>query len=124
MRGWDFTVSGIKKRPGVIGTWTNKLVYAELPEGVLDEIKRLTPKSESGRYSARLFQSLSDDIGNPHLKNQLTSIIALMQSADNWDEFIVRFNKVRDRRNEQDLKTDQLILDLTVEDFPEDDVPV
>lgn len=124
MRGWDFTVSGIKKRPGVIGTWTNKLVYAELPEGVLAEIKRLTPKSESGRYSARLFQSLSDDIGNPHLKNQLTSIIALMQSADNWDEFIVRFNKVRDRRNEQDLKTDQLILDLTVEDFPEDDVPV
>ncbi len=31
LNGWDFTVKGIKKRPGVIGTWTNKLVYQQLP---------------------------------------------------------------------------------------------
>lgn len=119
LRGWDFTVSGIKKRPGVIGTWTNKLIYAELPEGVLDEIKRLTPKSDSGKYVAKFFQSLSDDIGNPHLKNQLTSVIVLMQSSDNWEEFITRFNKVRDRKKGNQEST-QLILDLSSEDFPED----
>ena len=39
LNGWDFTVKGIKKRPGVIGTWTNKLVYDELPKGVKDELK-------------------------------------------------------------------------------------
>jgi hypothetical protein len=77
LRGWDFTVSGINKRPGVVGTWTNKLIYAELPEGVLDEIKRLTPKSDSGNYVAKFFQSLSNEIGDPHLKNQLTSVIVL-----------------------------------------------
>lgn len=27
LNGWDYTVRGIKKRPGVIGTWTKKLVY-------------------------------------------------------------------------------------------------
>ena len=119
LRGWDFTVSGIKKRPGVVGTWTNKLIYAELPEGVLDEIKRLTPKSDSGNYVAKFFQSLSDDIGSPHLKNQLTSVIVLMQSSDNWEEFIIRFNKVRDRKKGNQEST-QLILDLSSEDFPED----
>lgn len=119
LRGWNFTVPGIKRRPGVIGTWTNTLVYKELPEGVLDEIKRLTPKTSSGNYAARLFQSLSDDIGNPHLKNQLTSVIALMQSSDTWDEFIDRFNKVRDRKRGNQQST-QLSLDLSAEDFPED----
>jgi hypothetical protein len=119
LRGWDFTVSGINKRPGVVGTWTNKLIYAELPEGVLDEIKRLTPKSDSGNYVAKFFQSLSNEIGDPHLKNQLTSVIVLMQSSDNWEEFIVRFNKVRDRKKGNQEST-QLILDLSSEDFPED----
>nr|WP_255489844.1 P63C domain-containing protein [Dysgonomonas sp. 25] len=28
LKGWDYTVSGIKKRPGVIGTWTKELIYA------------------------------------------------------------------------------------------------
>lgn len=34
---WDFTVNGIKKRPGVVGKWTNTLIYEQLPEGVLKE---------------------------------------------------------------------------------------
>ncbi|MDM1514738.1 P63C domain-containing protein, partial [Myroides odoratimimus] len=42
---WDFTVNGINKRPGVIGKWTNELIYNQLPIGILDELKRKTPKS-------------------------------------------------------------------------------
>ena len=48
LNGWDFTVSGIKKRPGVIGKWTNTLIYNELPAGVLQELKENTPKNHSG----------------------------------------------------------------------------
>lgn len=56
---WDFSVNGIKKRPGVIGSWTNKLIYEQLPKGVLDELKTKTPKSKEGNYTARFFQSLT-----------------------------------------------------------------
>jgi len=45
LNGWDFNVNGIKKRPGVIGTWTKKLIYEELPPGVLEELEKNTPKS-------------------------------------------------------------------------------
>ncbi|HVU54303.1 MAG TPA: P63C domain-containing protein [Puia sp.] len=98
---WDFTVSSIKKRPGVVGIWTNKLIYEQLPPGVLKELKEKTPKSEAGNYTARFFQSLTTDIGNPHLQNQLQSVITLMQVSDNWKHFIQQFNKLVDRRKGQ-----------------------
>lgn len=91
---WDFTLPNIKKRPGVVGTWTNKFVYEQLPPGVLKELKEKTPKSEAGNYTARLFQSLTPDIGNPHLQNQLNSVITLMQVSDNWKHFVQTFNKL------------------------------
>ena len=118
LRGWDFTVSGIKRRPGVVGKWTTKLIYDQLPKGVVDELKKKTPKSESGNYTARLHQSLTSDIGEPHLKSQLDSVITLMEASDSWDEFIRNFNKVVARRqgyHQLDLK-----LELKPEDFPEE----
>ncbi|HZX58977.1 MAG TPA: P63C domain-containing protein [Mucilaginibacter sp.] len=111
LNGWDFTVPNIKKRPGVVGTWTNKIIYEQLPKGVLKELKNNTPKSHSGNYTARFFQSLTPDVGNPHLQNQLNSVITLMQVSDNWKHFIQQFNKLVDRRKGQ--------LELKFEDFEE-----
>lgn len=56
---WDYTVRGINKRPSIIGKWTNKLIYEQLPKGVLEELKVKTPKSPEGNYTARFFQSLT-----------------------------------------------------------------
>lgn len=106
LRKWDYTVAGIKKRPGVVGHWTNKFIYEQLPPGVLEELKKKTPKTESGNYSARFFQSLTEDIGDPHLRSQLQSVITLLQISDTWEEFISKFNKLVDHRN------GQLTLDL------------
>ena len=44
LNGWNFTVSGIKKRPSVIGNWTKTLIYKELPRGVLDELQKESAK--------------------------------------------------------------------------------
>lgn len=101
LRGWDFTVNGIKQRPSVVGKWTNQLVYDQLPDGVLDKLKRKTPKTSSGNYKARFFQSLTEDIGEPSLVAQLTSVISLMQISDDWNEFMINFNKLASRRREQ-----------------------
>lgn len=71
LNGWDFNVRGIKKRPGVIGTWTNKYIYDQLPSGVRKELKARVPKSKAGNDTARMHQMLSDDIGTEHLKDQI-----------------------------------------------------
>ena len=101
LNGWNFTVQDIKKRPGVVGTWTNKLIYEQLPKGILDELKTKTPKSATGNYTARFFQSLTADTGHPHLSAQLNQIIAVMRISDDWKEFIANFNKMVARKNGQ-----------------------
>lgn len=99
LNGWNFTVQDIKKRPGVVGKWTNKIIYDQLPKGILKELKTKTPKSEAGNYTARFFQSLTAETGHPHLSAQLNQVIAIMRISDNWQQFIYHFNKMVDRKN-------------------------
>lgn len=87
LRGWDYNVKNILKRPGVIGTWTNNLVYKQLPTGVLEELKNKTPKDEKGHRKHRYHQLLTEDIGNPHLANQITAVVTLMRASSNWRNF-------------------------------------
>lgn len=101
LNGWDFTVKGIKKRPGVIGTWTNKLVYEELPKGVLEELQENVPKSETGNKTARLHQLLTDDIGNPHLRAQINQIVTLFQLSDDMQHMWSQFEKLKSRQSGQ-----------------------
>ncbi len=101
LNNWEYSVNGIKKRPGVIGTWTNYLIYKQLPKGILEELKEKTPKSESGNYTARFFQSLTPDIGHPALTAQIYKVIGIMSSCHTWTEFKTRFNITVDRANGQ-----------------------
>lgn len=109
LNGWDYTVSSIKKRPGVVGKWTTKLIYEQLPKGVLNELKRITPKTTTGIYKARFHQSLTKDIGHPDLQSQIYKILGIMNVSDNWQNFIRNFNKMVDRKNGvQGLKFEDL----------------
>lgn len=101
LNGWDFTVKGIKKRPGVIGTWTKKLIYEELPNGVLDELQKNVPKSATGNNTIRFHQLLTDDIGSPHLTAQINQIVTLFQLSDNMQHMWQQFEKLRLRQNGQ-----------------------
>lgn len=98
LNGWDFTVNGIKKRPGVIGTWTNKLIYEQLPDGVLKELKRNTPKNSSGKYVAKFHQSLTPDLGDPHLTAQINQMVTLFMLSDNMKDMWNKFEKLRIRQ--------------------------
>ncbi|MFA5345840.1 MAG: P63C domain-containing protein [Candidatus Omnitrophota bacterium] len=89
---WQYNPLSVK-RPGYVGTLTMELVYNQLPPGVADELKKITPKSVSGNYTKRFHQSLSLDIGNEHLKKQLYEVIALMKISPNWRTFKTYFNK-------------------------------
>lgn len=101
LNGWNYTVKGIKKRPGIIGKWTNMFVYDELPNGVLEELKRITPKSECGNRVARYHQYLTTDIGEPNLEKQINKIITLFQVSDNMKQFCQNFYKMKSRQQGQ-----------------------
>lgn len=98
LNAWDYTVSGIKRRPGVIGTWTNKLIYEQLPKGVLKELKNKTPKSKEGNYTARFFQSLTPDTGDPHLTAQLNQIVTLFMLSDTMKDMWGKFERLKVRQ--------------------------
>jgi hypothetical protein len=103
LHGWDYDPTSVK-RPGVVGKFTNTYIYEQLPEGVLEELKRVNPKDEFGRRKTRHHQHLSDNIGNPHLERQLAATTALMRAADDWPQFKRMFAKSFSKQRQDELR--------------------
>jgi hypothetical protein len=86
LKSWTFT-PGSNKRPMMMAKITADLIYSRLAPGVLDELRRLSPKDERGRRKNKLFQWLSPDFGHPTLKNHISGVIYLAKANDDWDIF-------------------------------------
>lgn len=86
LNGWEFTEASIKKRPGVVGKWTNDF-YERLAPGVLAEIQRTVPRDEKGRPKVRYHQMLTEQVGHPKLREFLEGIKALMRISGDWPTF-------------------------------------
>lgn len=87
LRGLQFAPGTTVKRPSYFGHLTNDLVYARLAPGVLAELKRKNPTIRPGYRKHKFFQWLTDDIGDPSLRQHLWSLITLMRAFDEWDDF-------------------------------------
>lgn len=87
LRGWNYAHMGFRKRPGIVGHYTNDIVYERLAPGVLDKLKELNPRDEHGRRPAKHFQWLTEDHGVPELKTHLSGVIALMRASSSWRNF-------------------------------------
>jgi hypothetical protein len=91
LNGWPYEENC--GRPGIVGHWTNNIVYRRLAPGVLDELRRLTPRRESGDFKNKLFQRLTEDFGHPKLREHLTGVIMLMKYSPNWQVFMERLDR-------------------------------
>lgn len=91
LRGWDYYQT--QKKPLLVGKLTNTIVYEKLSKKVLKELRKKNPKNAKGRRQHKLFQWLTDDIGNPHLKAHLQQVIVLMRISPNWDIFLRHLNR-------------------------------
>ncbi len=83
---WEYDPSSCK-RPGVIGTWTNDLVYDRLGPGLREELEDYAGRDEKGRLKHRLHQYLTSNHGIPELQNHMSGLVALMRAASNWKQF-------------------------------------
>ncbi|MGA2781045.1 MAG: P63C domain-containing protein [Smithella sp.] len=100
LRDWQYQPFSVK-RPQYVGTLTNDIVYERLAPGVLDELKRLTPRDEKGRTKQRFFQRLTEDVGHPRLREHLTAVIALMRASTKWEQFYRMLQRALPRYMEQ-----------------------
>jgi len=93
VRGWKYA-PGSNKRNHYIGKLTNELIYKQLPEGVLDDLRKKNPVDpEKKRRKFTHHQFLTEDIGNPHLEKQIVSVTTLLSVSENWAEFARLFCK-------------------------------
>lgn len=92
LNDWAFDNTS-NARPGVVGHWTNIIVYERLAPGVLAELRRKTPRTDGGRLKNRLFQWLTDDIGHPKLREHLAGVTMLMKYSPDWPTFIHRLDR-------------------------------
>jgi hypothetical protein len=91
LNGWEYAENC--GRPGVIGHWTNNIVYKRLAPGVWGELKRLTPRTPSGDFKNKLFQRLTEDFGHPKLREHLTGVVMLMKYSPDWQIFMDRLDR-------------------------------
>lgn len=96
LHSWPYDPESVK-RPGVVGKFTNTYVYEQLPDGVLDELRKKNPQDEHGRRKVRHHQFLTENIGNVHLERQITKVIAWMEASDKWADFKKIFSRAISR---------------------------
>ena len=92
LRGWEY--KGKAKSP-YVGKITNWLTYYRLPEGILEELKRLNPiLNEATKYRKHnLWQRLSKEHGVKHLDMLISTLTSMMRGCDTWEEFEKFFRK-------------------------------
>lgn len=100
LHGWPYDPESVA-RPGVVGKFTTTYIYEQLPDGVLDELRRLNPRGTNGSRRARLHQFLNDQIGNPHLEKQITAVTTIMRVADDWPSFKRMFARAFPKKGDQ-----------------------
>lgn len=91
LNGWNYDPESVK-RPGVIGTWTNDIIYDRLAPGVLKELKRKSPPNENGR-KAHYHRWLTNDIGHPALSQQIHTAMGFMRANTSWRKFVSMYNR-------------------------------
>lgn len=100
LRGWKWPV-GRAKTP-LVGKLTNQLVYDRLPDGVLDELKKRNPTLPgTGRRRWKHHQFLSEDIGQPDLRDHLLQLVTLMRISRDWRTFVGHVNDAFPKRGSQ-----------------------
>lgn len=94
LRGWALRDAADTKKPPLVGKLTNNIVYARLAPGVLEELRRQTPRDDKGRLKHKLHQRLTPDLGHPKLREHLASVITIMKLSSSYADFEEKLNRL------------------------------
>lgn len=99
LKSWPLDLKTMK-RPGVVGKYTNDIVYQRIAPGLFEQLQVRNPKI-NGRRKVKNFQYMTDDIGLPALQRHIEILIALMRAAPNWNVFMRLINRSLPKLNDQ-----------------------
>lgn len=87
LKDWTWPPTG-RAKPPLLGHITNDIVYERLPDGVLPKLRELNPTDGgSKRRKYKHHQFLSEDVGQPDLRDHILQILPLMKVSKTWDGF-------------------------------------
>lgn len=108
LRDWKWP-AGKAKTP-LLGKITNDIIYERLPPGVLPKLQEMNPTMpDTKRRKHRHHQFLSEEVGQPDLRDHILQIIPLMKVSKTWDGFKKLLNVAFPKRGDQiemDIGTD------------------
>jgi hypothetical protein len=87
LRSVQFPTAPPYRLPKYFGHLTNDLIYARLAPGVLAELRRKNPTTAPGQRKHKHFQWLTENVGDPRLREHLWKVIGMMQVFDTWEPF-------------------------------------
>lgn len=99
LRGLDFPRDTVK-RPQYFGHLTNDIIYRRLAPGILDELRRVTPRRPDGRLKHGFPRRLTEDFGHPKLRELLISTVTIMKLSSDYADFIDKLDQIHPRYNE------------------------
>jgi len=93
IHGWDYDPMSLK-HPKYLGAFTNKYVYDQFPEGILNDLRKKNPNNSKGNRVRKHHQHLTNDFGIPHLEKHLTKLITIMELSSSKEQFKENFDRV------------------------------
>ena len=100
LHDWEYR-EGSVKTPRYLGKIINKTVYESMPPGVLLELRRLNPPTETGYWRYKHHQFLTPHTGHEHLDKQIVAVTTLMRIAEDKQRFWKFFEKAFPKKGQQ-----------------------
>jgi hypothetical protein len=101
LKGWPWPGMS-KNRYSVVAQYTRDLVFERLAPGLLAKLEVKSPRNEKGSRPNKLHQWLTEDIGDPMLKQHLHSLVMFQRLAIangyGWHRFVKMVDKVLPRK--------------------------
>jgi hypothetical protein len=100
IHGWEYKEGSVRS-PRYLGKLINRTIFEPMPPGVLDELRRRNPKTESGYRKYHHHRFLTPDTGIPHLDKQIVAVTTLMRVSDTKERFWDLFDKAFPKKDQQ-----------------------
>lgn len=104
--GWSWPFSADEayrgpQGPRYAGKLIKKIIFENLPPGVLDEINKLNPPNAKWQRKSRMSQLLSSEIGHPHVEKLVAVNTMLFKVSDDKDDFKRNYMKAFPKAGDQ-----------------------
>ena len=107
LNSWEYNASSKQKKPMLAGRYTKQYIYDALPEGVIEEIKKINPKRTSGAgiglHEKHHHRFLTKEVGHPHLDKLIASVTTLMRISPNWRKFQEHYQRAFGKNKQLDF---------------------